>query len=647
VQNAIKSIFLTEDVNAFSDLYLLFMVLVFSVVLLAVIFHYHRIKTLNKKLSSELDIIEEKQMDEDIEKRIAKRFYLLNEWIEGFTKYTYFIPGVFKKNWKIYYKARTNADVHSTIDVYDYFIEDQLVTRFGYRKTLEAIPALFVTLGILGTFWGLVLGIGTLNMDGSSEQLKDGVNGLLNGMSLAFISSILGIVFSLIFQYLDKLYLLPLLVNNFRDIRQLLDEALPTKDESSLLKEMLDVQQTQMEDLKTFFTDEFVTKITDGFNDVVVNGLNPHLEKSNAILEKVATSTTEAQAEKMNEMVDYFVKELNSVTGEHMNALSSTLAKTVEWQEKVFGEMQHLVENLKTASAEQTQMIEKTTGLTDQITVLSDQLGNYQTTLLETVDSFNNTVDKNKELQHESNQLIDKMIEERKEMNTELQKFTASIEGMINYSEQLHELQSELQSFIGQINGISGQINSSIEINKELTTEFNKTLELNNSANGSLENVIGQFTYTLDTYQELHNDMQSLYKNVSEERSLMDHRTAEQNEYLEKQMIQMGDIVNSLKVHWSESVEKLEENKELFAEINTQLSESMNDFANHMHQGLDRTFDQFDKQLADSVQYLDRGVSSIRSVIEEVTEEVDKISGAIKDFRTGLEQAAVSVGVKE
>jgi chromosome segregation ATPase len=379
----------------------------------------------------------------------------------------------------------------------------------------------------------------------------------------------------------------------------------------------------------------------------VVNGLNPHLEKSNAILEKVATSTTEAQAEKMNEMVDYFVKELNSVTGEHMNALSSTLAKTVEWQEKVFGEMQHLVENLKTASAEQTQMIEKTTGLTDQITVLSDQLGNYQTTLLETVESFNNTVDKNKELQHESNQLIDKMIEERKEMNTELQKFTASIEGMINYSEQLHELQSELQSFIGQINGISSQINSSIEINKELTTEFNKTLELNNSANGSLENVVSQFTYTLDTYQELHNDMQSLYKNVSEERSLMDHRTAEQNEYLEKQMIQMGDIVNSLKVHWSESVEKLEENKELFAEINTQLSESMNDFANHMHQGLDRTFDQFDKQLADSVQYLDRGVSSIRSVIEEVTEEVDKISGAIKDFRTGLEHAAVSVSVKE
>jgi len=69
------------------------------------------------------------------------------------------------------------------------------------------MPGVFTTLGIFGTFVGLLQGVLNLSSRfGSSdpEQMKEGIVGLMQGMGTAFLTSIVGIVLALIWMRIDR-----------------------------------------------------------------------------------------------------------------------------------------------------------------------------------------------------------------------------------------------------------------------------------------------------------------------------------------------------------------------------------------------------------------------------------------------------------
>ncbi len=94
-------------------------------------------------------------------------------------------------------------------------IENSDMTLIGVRETSRYLVGLLVFLGLLGTFWGLLktigsvgnvisgLGIDDANVAGFFNSLKDGLNAPLEGMSIAFSSSLLGLAGSLILGLLD------------------------------------------------------------------------------------------------------------------------------------------------------------------------------------------------------------------------------------------------------------------------------------------------------------------------------------------------------------------------------------------------------------------------------------------------------------
>ena len=83
------------------------------------------------------------------------------------------------------------------------------------RDTSKYLVGLLVFLGLLGTFWGLLktigsvgnvisgLGIDETNVAGFFNSLKDGLTAPLDGMSIAFSSSLLGLAGSLILGFVD------------------------------------------------------------------------------------------------------------------------------------------------------------------------------------------------------------------------------------------------------------------------------------------------------------------------------------------------------------------------------------------------------------------------------------------------------------
>jgi len=99
--------------------------------------------------------------------------------------------------------------------VIEKILETTDMSLISLRETSRYLVGLLVFLGLLGTFWGLLktigsvgnvigsLGIDDTNVAGFFNSLKDGLNAPLQGMSVAFSSSLLGLSGSLILGFAD------------------------------------------------------------------------------------------------------------------------------------------------------------------------------------------------------------------------------------------------------------------------------------------------------------------------------------------------------------------------------------------------------------------------------------------------------------
>ncbi len=93
------------------------------------------------------------------------------------------------------YLRKTN----SPTDIGDYIGEYE-INNYTHRRLAEMIPDILTSLGILGTFVGLVLGLRNFNPT-SYEAMSTSVDSLIDGIKVAFVTSIYGISLSLAFSY--------------------------------------------------------------------------------------------------------------------------------------------------------------------------------------------------------------------------------------------------------------------------------------------------------------------------------------------------------------------------------------------------------------------------------------------------------------
>lgn len=96
----------------------------------------------------------------------------------------------------------TRQGAASPCDLEEYINED-LLDRAGMNFFNSGISGTLTGLGILGTFLGLSLGLGAFSGD-DIFTISDNVGALLSGMKVAFHTSVYGIFFSLLFNFIYR-----------------------------------------------------------------------------------------------------------------------------------------------------------------------------------------------------------------------------------------------------------------------------------------------------------------------------------------------------------------------------------------------------------------------------------------------------------
>jgi DNA anti-recombination protein RmuC len=613
-----------QEISNGNNLYLSTVFLLGLIIFLATLgYYWYRINSYNK-LNRELKDIRKEEQE------VHRRIYNIDNW---FTNEKNKPSKRLRKIWE-HYHTEYQSDNNTTIpDPLYYFNTDELINKAGARKFIETIPAMFVSLGLLGTFIGIVLGISDLNTNSGSEALASGIDTLLNGMAFAFYSSVLGIIISIIYQLIDRLFFYRSLQKGADNLLIELDKTIPIETESSMLEKMVAAQETQISDMKSFFTDQLLPGLTSGISDSVTDAISPQLEKSNEILDKVANNTLESQSESMNQMVDHFVTSLNELTGNQIEALGNALSKTVEWQEKVHGELSDLVGELSHVATEQAEMASKTTTLSEQMNTYTDKLANYQQELSTTTSELGAVTEENTNLLTEMNKIYEQITVKQNEDNEQLElrltTLNQTVEKITNLSNSFTDVNAEMKTTLDSLIQTTTGLRETNEQNKSLTDSLMKQHDLSNQWSVKTQSLLEDVTENITISEKVQSTIQSMYELVSEEKTDLKQLQTQYSDTI-------TSSVESLSQFWNDHNNYISNSQAQLARLNENLGDSMESFAEHMHRGVQGTFEEFDKELKKAVEYLERGVSSIRMVVEALEEDVGGLDGHLKKLNESL-----------
>ena len=95
----------------------------------------------------------------------------------------------------------------NTLDAEHFFNSRTLASGLTASRLLAAAPSFLVAIGVLGTFVGLTVGLeGLVGTGDEIDALKGGINKLIAGAAVAFMTSVWGVLFSLLLNFIEKMF---------------------------------------------------------------------------------------------------------------------------------------------------------------------------------------------------------------------------------------------------------------------------------------------------------------------------------------------------------------------------------------------------------------------------------------------------------
>ncbi|UVT15620.1 MAG: hypothetical protein H8K04_17735 [Nitrospira sp.] len=139
----------------------------------------------------------------------------------------------FSKEWLSYRKSLTveqtawflEPTVHSQRSAADFFSFEALCASHLNVRFLRQLPSFLTGMGLMFTFFAILIGLSKLHANGSQI---DGIQGLINGLSGKFVTSIVGLACANVFTILET-SIWYRLDNRYRECLSLLDEMFPQK----------------------------------------------------------------------------------------------------------------------------------------------------------------------------------------------------------------------------------------------------------------------------------------------------------------------------------------------------------------------------------------------------------------------------------
>ena len=463
------------------------------------------------------------------------------------------------------------------------------IIRLWYRKSTKSyneylynsIPSVFTTIGILGTFGGIYLGLRNFDVN----DIDNSIPMLLEGMKLAFLTSIVGIILSLIFRVFGQLIL--------RTVE--LQEPPKQTDELSTLSEILGVLKSTKTETKSNF---------DKLNTSLIGETETSISTQ---LVKLRNQTTDNQKEqeKQNTLLE---KIQASLIGNEETSLLTQLEKVRNQLTDNYKEQKEHKDVL--TAINETLGSKNDDSILSQIKILKTDQNENNKALESKFDEFGEILKKNN-----TEALVEVMKSATETFNAQMteliQKLVQENFAELNNSVQsLNDWQKDNKEMISSLTEQFKSVSKDFEIAsvsiKEITENTTKLTEDNSQLSKLIEEL--QKVLIDDTkFQEIVTKLESSIDTIKTNTETFDETTNKLNDWIGKEhsFKQSVDILIS-RLKEIEDIKDI--NGEFWSNTKTQMEEGVSIISNsslELRNNLDNISEEFTEQLNQTLTSLD------------------------------------------
>lgn len=289
------------------------------------------------------------------------------------------------------------------------------LTARGKRSSIvNSIPGILVTLGILGTFLGIFIAILAFDV----SDIQGSVPSLLEGMKTAFITSIAGMLGSILLTFIFRIeddITASTTKETSKDPVEILQEisrVLVSLDSTSKSIETTIVKCFQSEDQSSMVSQMKLIRSDMGDMKREIK------DAMDIFSEKVSEFATKGIMDALRSVLEKFNAALSEVVGKAFDDLAQAVIKLVEWQENYRSHVENFEKHIETTlrkATESVNVLSESGSHLSEIKGNLSQIGNIITPMGLTIKELEETI---KELQHQ-NKLMENMLKSIRDIGKE------------------------------------------------------------------------------------------------------------------------------------------------------------------------------------------------------------------------------------
>jgi len=379
-------------------------------------------------------------------------------------------------------------------NVEDYVNDDTVIYSVGHMQLAEVTPSLLTSLGILGTFIGLMRGLGGLDVSDAAKTMES-IPQMIGGMTFAFATSLVGISCSLVFNVLSRMAhgSATRAIDEFNDAFSDLVMQKPLEDNVLMI-----CQQEDRAALLRHMSTEMSTRVSDGIVASVEKTLMPVAQSMNSFI----LGQTQAQIDGVANIANQFMAQMNRNLGNQFIQLGQTLSAVNQAQTISFESM------------------ERTMAAADQILSGMQDVQSTTRRVMERFESYIGTIE---QAQQSADAFITHGSQVLSGMITASQEQTDFMDSLKNAQSQLKTSMQDYAAWSSRVmEAVQTQADGALQVSGNMTAKMDESSQrLADSYAAFVDHLSGGFARSLAMFDEnIHSVLNALNEKLSDLRAL-------------------------------------------------------------------------------------------------------------------------------
>jgi ribosome-associated translation inhibitor RaiA len=402
-------------------------------------------------------------------------------------------------------------------DIADY-INNDTIADSANRNYLEQVPGIMTGLGILGTFVGLAMGLQKFDAS-TPETMANSIPFLIDGIKIAFYTSIFGVALSLIYNFFYKKCIDQVneAIDEFCDVFYEYVVPIPNNDMANRLLQYQESQTNAMQQ----FAETISIKIAESFKMIAAPTFNQITETMSDLSLKMARTQTDG----MGEIVSSFIFEMNNSLGGQFEELGRVIRDMCKWQVDMVGDIQGMLDEIRNSSENMINVNIATEKILSNVDSFCDKLNQFQIGVNDAYESIGEQRDLFKDIASEQKECLEMLNIHENNLISKLEQINSRTEDIVKATISQIEFSKEISV------SINNNMNKSADQLKTISETFNNDVRLSVTRTFDIfDNSLNDIAMHLSgTILEINETSQNIPKSLNE---YFEQLKAEYQEYI-------------------------------------------------------------------------------------------------------------------